>query len=221
MQDLISIEKIIEDAKSKGIEFGKGDPYNRLRYYTKIGWLPHMERKKDEEDVAAKGHYPKWALKRLIQLERYKDQGLSNDEISKKVKTLDKMQSLQVFITSAETRLRIVTYISFIALLIILGSELGLVNLGKSKNKLISNTQGFSTLQIIDSGTAFVPRETKKIMVISKEVQTNSKIYVTFNQDYSPASRYWVSDKVPQEGFYIELDSPTAGNTEFNWWITN
>ena len=122
---------------------------------------------------------------------------------------------MQIFITSAETRVRIVTYISFIVLLIILGSELDIINLGKSKSKLISNSQGVPTLQIVDSGTAFIPSETRKIMVISKDVQANSKVYVTFNQDYSPASRYWVSDKIPQEGFYIELDSPTAVNTEF------
>lgn len=221
MDELISIEKIIEDAKASGIEFGKGDPYNRLRYYTKIGWLPHMERKKGEEDTAAKGHYPKWALKRLIQIEKYKEQDLSNEEITKRLKTLDKLQSIQSFVTSAETRLKIVTYVSFVVLIIILGNELEVINLGKSKNKLMSATQNTETMQIIDSGTAFMPADTKRIMVITKSAQSNSKIYVTFNQDFSPASRYWVGEKVPQEGFYVELDSPTATNTEFNWWLTN
>ena len=31
MESLISTEKLIEEAKTKGIDFGKGDPYNRLR----------------------------------------------------------------------------------------------------------------------------------------------------------------------------------------------
>ena len=57
MESLISTEKLIEESKTKGIDFGKGDPYNRLRYYTKIGWLPHMQRKKnDEETSITTGH---------------------------------------------------------------------------------------------------------------------------------------------------------------------
>lgn len=47
--DFISVEKLIKILKEKNISFGKGDPYNRLRYYTKIGWLPHMTRKKTKK----------------------------------------------------------------------------------------------------------------------------------------------------------------------------
>ena len=45
--ELINIKDLIQELKNKNIDFGKGDPYNRLRYYTKIGWIDHMIRKKD------------------------------------------------------------------------------------------------------------------------------------------------------------------------------
>jgi len=43
--NLISINEVIERAKKLGVDFGKGDPRNRLRYYVKIGLLPHAQRK--------------------------------------------------------------------------------------------------------------------------------------------------------------------------------
>jgi DNA-binding transcriptional MerR regulator len=51
-ENLISIEEIIRRAKDLGVDFGKGDPKNRLRYYTKIGLLPHAQR------VSFKGGFP-------------------------------------------------------------------------------------------------------------------------------------------------------------------
>ena len=74
VDNLVSIENLIEAAKRKGLNFGKGDPYNRLRYYTKIGWLPHMVRKSDNEG-SIKGHYPEWALNQLIIIEKLKAEG--------------------------------------------------------------------------------------------------------------------------------------------------
>jgi len=44
-EKLISIDEVIERAKKLGVDFGKGDPRNRLRYYVKIGLLPHAKRK--------------------------------------------------------------------------------------------------------------------------------------------------------------------------------
>ena len=74
MSSLIEVEKLIRMAKKEGVSFGKGDPYNRLRYYTKIGWLPHMERKRVKSgDVV--GHYPKWVLSRLVMIDKLKKQG--------------------------------------------------------------------------------------------------------------------------------------------------
>ena len=53
--DSVQVIKLIKQAKKEGVQFGRGDPYNRLRYYTKIGWLPHMTRKKtkSKKDAAS------------------------------------------------------------------------------------------------------------------------------------------------------------------------
>ena len=222
MESLISVEKIIEEAKAKGIDFGKGDPYNRLRYYTKIGWLPHMKRKKnDEETSITTGHYPKWALNRLIQIETLKKKGLSNDEIAKKISTLNRLLNIQNVILSPEFRTKLIVYSSFLILIFIFLNELEIINLGRPKSQIVGSVQQEVPSQIIDSGQSFVPAGSQKIRVLTDKAQINSKVYINFEQDYSPATRYWVSEKIPFEGFILELDSPIINNTSFQWWLTN
>jgi len=222
MESLISVEKIIEEAKAKGIDFGKGDPYNRLRYYTKIGWLPHMLRKKNDiETSITTGHYPKWALNRLIQIETLKKKGLSNDDIAKKISTLNRLQNIQSAIFSPEFRTKLIVYSSFLILIFIFLNEMEIINLGKPKSQIVGSVRQEIPSQIIDSGQSFVPAGSQKIKVLSNKTQINSKVYVNFEQDYSPATRYWVSEKIPFEGFILELDSPILNNSSFHWWVTN
>ncbi|MEK7611415.1 MAG: hypothetical protein AAB486_03545, partial [Patescibacteria group bacterium] len=47
---LLPVEEIVKLAKESGYNFRFGDPYNRLRYYIKIGLLPNMVRKVTETD---------------------------------------------------------------------------------------------------------------------------------------------------------------------------
>jgi hypothetical protein len=72
----------------------------------------------------------------------------------------------------------------------------------------------------LDSGTAFVPRDQKRIYVKNPVIRGNSKVYVTFKEDYSPAVRFWVENVEEYRGFTIELDAPVFNNSEFEWWIT-
>ena len=217
MDDFISIEKLIRQAKSKGINFGSGDPYNRLRYYTKIGWLPHMVRKTDKSGNI-KGHYPIWSVDRLVLIENLKSEGFTNEEISQKLKTKNKLQDFTSILKSPEVRKQSVSYLLLIFIIAIFMNELGIINLGKSKNTLVAKDS--KTLQIIQSGTSFVPKNQRKIFVSSNDIRSNSKVYVTFTKNYSPASRYWVSDLRDQEGFLLELDAPVSDNVEFNWWLS-
>jgi len=89
MEKMLSTEELILKAREVGVDFGKGDPYNRLRYYTKIGWLPHMTRQKDA-DGNIKGHYPEWVLGQLVTIEKLKSEGSDNDEIAKQIETKSK-----------------------------------------------------------------------------------------------------------------------------------
>lgn len=221
MENLISTDNLIESAKKHGIDFGKGDPYNRLRYYTKIGWLPHMIRKSDDEgDI--KGHYPDWALGHLILIEQLKAKDASNEEITKKLQFRNKIQGFDNLITSKEARTQITIYVILVLVLLILANQLELINLGKPKSQIVDKTGSSLEVptQIIDSGTAFVPKNQNLVFVKSSLARTNMKVYVTFSQDYSPATRFWVSNINDMSGFTLELDAPASGNTEFNWWLS-
>src|SRR3990172_9961752 len=89
MERLIATDDLIKEAEKMGVKFGKGDPYNRIRYYTKMGWLPHMVRKE------GKGNFPNWALDRLVMIERLKDKNFSNEDITKKIEESNRFISVK------------------------------------------------------------------------------------------------------------------------------
>ena len=223
MDELIGIENLIEEAKTKGVAFGKGDPYNRLRYYTKIGWLPHMTRKKDENG-STRGHYPISAIERLVTIEDLKAKGFSNEEISKQLKVKTRLQTFLELLKTREMRNQMVIYASLGILLLILSNEIGITKFGKTRAdlKAIDGTVlNEGPKQLIDSGTAFIPKNQKKLFVQTPLVKGSYKIYITFNNDYSPAARFWISSIDDYKGFTAQLDAPVFNNSEFNWWVTN
>jgi hypothetical protein len=67
--NLISINEVIEKAKKLGVDFGKGDPRNRLRYYVKIGLLPHAKRKVFKNKFP-EGAYPEEIVWKLFEIDR-------------------------------------------------------------------------------------------------------------------------------------------------------
>jgi hypothetical protein len=219
MSSLIEVEKLIKQAKKEGVSFGRGDPYNRLRYYTKIGWLPHMERKRNKSgDVV--GHYPKWVLNRLILIDRLKKQGANNDYISSKINTRSKIHNFYSKVTAPEFRNRLISYATVLIVFLILLTELDIINLSKSKNKPVIDYNETLTPQLVDSGNSFVPAGKNRVFVKNNEITSGSKVYVTFNQNFSPATRFWVSKIEAQKGFYVDLDAPVFDNVEFSWWIS-
>jgi len=220
MTDYISVDKLIEEAKDKGLNFGKGDPYNRLRYYTKIGWLPNMKRKMDN-DGGVKGHYPHWALERLLQIEELKAHGETNDEISKKLVVKNRFQTAFSVLAERESRNQIIMYAILLLVGIIILSEFGVIKIGKTKDEFTSTLLQQLPNQILDSGTAFIPKNQKSVLIKTPLVKATSKIYVSFNSEYAPATRYWTSDIRDYEGFVVETDTPLFENSEFSWWITN
>lgn len=225
MSNLIAVSEIIKMAVERGINLGKGDPYNRLRYYTKIGWLPHMVRKVGPEgDI--EGHYPVWVLDRLELIEKLKSEGNSNDDIEDLLKTEDakvNFNSIFSFVNSPAKRNQLIMYLSFLFIFVILLSELGVISGGDKKRTLntLSNNNFVLEGSILDSGSGFFAGGDKLLFVSSPVVTATSKVYVTFMDDYSPATRFWVRSVVPLEGFYIELDTQTDSNANFNWWVSN
>lgn len=221
MEELLSIERFIELAVKKGVDFGKGDPYNRLRYYTKLGLLPHMQRKVDGGEVT--GHYPLSALDTLLEIEKLKGLGLSNEMVAKKIRGLSANTGANAIkvariLTPSPKIVKIALFVLF-CLMVFAG--LGFLPIGKSKSDLIQRTLELDKKYLTDSGTAYVPKDQTKVYIKSESVKLNSRINITFSQNYSPAVRYWISQKMPFEGFYLELDTPTSTDAEFSWWISN
>jgi len=219
MSSLIEIDKLIKLAKKEGVDLGKGDPYNRLRYYTKIGWLPHMERKMSP-DGEVKGHYPDYVLDRLIIIDKLKKQGVNNEYITSKIDTRNKLQGLYTKFNTQEFRNKLISYATVLIVFLILLTELDVINLSKSKNQPIIDYSEDLTPQIIDSGSSFVPSGKNRVFVKNSKITSGSKVYITFNQDFSPATRYWVSKVETQSGFFVDLDAPVFDNVEFSWWIS-
>ncbi len=221
MKRLIDIDTLLKQTKEQGIKLGKGNPYNRLRYYTKIGLLPHMERKKTEAGTT-QGHYPEWVIERLREIERYKDAGLSNEDILKKIESSNKLQTFKNTLATPEARTKLVTYASFVLLVFILLAEVGVINICVNKSSIIDLEQvNQLTPQIVASGQSFVPRSRERVFVKAEEIKPNSKVYISFTEDYSPAVRYWVEEINNGHGFYVDLDSPLYKDAEFNWWLSN
>ena len=221
MEKILNIDKIISEAVIKGVNFGKSDPYNRLRYFTKIGWLPHMTRQTDSKG-RVKGHYPEWVINRLVLIEDLKNQNLTNEEITTRISQKDKLLSIKKLVNSKEIRNQVISYATLAILLIIFTIQLGIVDIGKSNNFETDNfTNSIGAVNIFDSGTAFMPKNKRTLFVKSESAATSKKIYITFNDNYYPATRFWISEIDNYKGFKVELDTPVSQNTEFNWWISN
>ena len=147
----------------------------------------------------------------------YKDE-LYGEEIAKKLENKTKKESVINFLKSPDIKKQIVTYSTLLLLFLIFINEIGVINLGKSKQ--IVSQDIYSNEQIYASGTSFVPKNQNKIFISFRDLKPNSKVYVTFTQNYSPATRYWVSKIDQQNGFLVELDAPVSSNVEFNWWLS-
>jgi len=83
-ENLISIDEVIERAKKLGVDFGKGNPKNRLRYYTKIGLIPHAQRKVFEKGTP-EGAYPESVIDLLVEIDHLIKSGKSIQEIKRKI----------------------------------------------------------------------------------------------------------------------------------------
>lgn len=83
LENLISIDELIKRAKEMGIDFGGGDPKNRLRYYVKLGLLPNAKRKRFNNNAQPEGAYPEWVLERLWQIHEKIKEGKSIQEIKR------------------------------------------------------------------------------------------------------------------------------------------
>ncbi|HLD51337.1 hypothetical protein A3K34_00495 [candidate division WWE3 bacterium RIFOXYC1_FULL_40_10] len=218
MEKLIEVDKLIEEAEKAGIDLGKGTAYNRLRYFTKMGWLPNMKRVKNSTGHI-KGHYPIEALELLKKIAKLKKQNIANDKIGTYIKSFHQTQGIKSIFHSSEFQKS--AKVSLVALIIILVllAESGLVKIGKSYSKSIPNpVQNFGV--ILQNGTSFVPKDRNEVYIELPNSSASSFVHVTFLDNYSPAARYWVEKPENKSGFVVKLDTKVYSDTSFNWWVT-
>src|SRR3989344_5152905 len=87
---LLPTEKIIKIARRFGVDFGSGNPNERIRYFIKLGLLPYASRKstkKNGQILSPIGHLPEWTIDRLKNIQELKSQGYSFPQIAQIVKT--------------------------------------------------------------------------------------------------------------------------------------
>jgi len=83
-EKLISIDEIIILAKKMGVDFGNGDSRHRLRYYTKIGLLPHAQRK-CFNNHSPEGAYPESVIDLLVDIDKKIKAGKSIQTIKREI----------------------------------------------------------------------------------------------------------------------------------------
>ncbi len=216
MENLISIDDLIRNAKKMGVSFGKSDPYNRLRYYTKMSFLPHMERRQTKNG-RIKAFYPQSSLERLVKIESLKTKGFSNDEI---LKDLEKeTYSLRPLLVRLVTKTNVSIAVVILVVGIVLLNQKGLISLGKESNSSGLDRKDSQALIIADSGAGVVRAGMRSTFVRTAKVSALSQVEVTFKDSYLPATSYQVETIVPKEGFVLSLDNQTALNSKFSWWI--
>ena len=216
-EKLISIEELVKRAKKQGVDFGKTDPYNRLRYYTKLSLLPHMERRQGKGGKLL-AMYPEEALEKLLIIENLKAKGLKNEDI---VNELEKKQySFSNFFQKNMTQRNVTLLLILVALAVLILNQRGLINLSKERSQSPLNSQAGAQATISDSGTAVLRAGKRLTFVKSTKVSSLSQVQVAFKGAFFPATSYMIGTKVPQEGFILELDDITAEDVSFSWWIT-
>ncbi len=84
-ENLISIDEVIRRVQNLGVNFGNGDPRNRLRYYVKIGLLPHAQRKYFNNH-SPEGAYPEEVVGLLFEIAKKIKAGKSIQAIKREIK---------------------------------------------------------------------------------------------------------------------------------------
>ncbi|MCX6816589.1 MAG: hypothetical protein NTZ93_01880, partial [Candidatus Beckwithbacteria bacterium] len=79
----------------------------------------------------------------------------------------------------------------------------------------------FNQLSLNNSGSATVSAGENNVVVASDKLTPNSQIIVTFNSNYTPASKYWVIKDVAKKEFTVFTNYPVNNDSPIDWLIIN
>ncbi|MDZ7586980.1 MAG: MerR family transcriptional regulator [Patescibacteria group bacterium] len=78
-----------------------------------------------------------------------------------------------------------------------------------------------SQLELAASGTATISAGTNHVLVKPPKLTAKSQIIVTFNDNYTPASKYWVNKNPELNEFTIFTNYPINNDAVLDWLIIN
>ncbi|MDZ7587541.1 MAG: hypothetical protein U0946_07340, partial [Patescibacteria group bacterium] len=82
-------------------------------------------------------------------------------------------------------------------------------------------TTQISQLELAASGIATISAGTNNVIINPPQLTDKSQIIVTFNNDYTPASKYWVTKKPELNEFTIFTNYPVNNDAALDWLIIN
>ena len=214
--DLIAVEELINILKENNINLGKGEPYNRLRYYTKIGLIPHMIRKKNSNNTNS-GHYPKEVVKKIIDIEKMKMEGLSNEDIILKIKS-KKDNPVPSFLEIIKNKFSI-NYLFVFLFIIGIIFEVSRFNSRQETPQFIPNNN--LNKEISNTNLSFIPAGQKKVFIASNDVNQKSVILISFRDNIFPATNYFISEVKDGLGFFVETNVEVSTEVKFTWAAIN
>jgi hypothetical protein len=222
--ELIPIDELIKFLQDKNINLGKGNPYNRLRYYTKIGWIPHMTRKKNSSGVIM-GHYPKDITDKITQIENLKSQGKNNDEIDKILNPKISDEKTKFTFDKALVLFKRININYLFILIIILGFFIEFVRNSPINNNKLSNEilkeENSRNINITKTGISFIPKNQNVIFVPVESISPTSVIIITFYSDIGVNNSHFVGNIKLNQGFYLQLSKQVSEEIKFSWVILN
>src|SRR3990167_8270203 len=95
---LLPTKTIIEIALAHSVDFGSGDPAERIRYFIKLGLLPNVKKLASKNLLDNKnrpvpvGHLPAFCAERLVKIDRLHKSGIAYGKIEDELETLDSLE---------------------------------------------------------------------------------------------------------------------------------
>jgi hypothetical protein len=96
----------------------------------------------------------------------------------------------------------------------------GFISSGYVHDLVVYGALIVSQLHLSDNvGRTTVPANSKQFVVPAPRVTAKSIVQITFESDYGPATRFYVTNKLPGVGFTVVFDQAIGDDVTMDWWI--
>jgi DNA-binding transcriptional MerR regulator len=209
-EKLISIDEVIQRAKRLGVDFGKGNPRNRLRYYVKIGLLPHARRKVFKNNLP-EGAYPEEIVWKLFEIDRMIKAGKGILQIKRELEEKEREKEKIFVLPKVETKVFVkkksrIWFVKPLSILFAIIFIVYFVNAKFNFQKSISYFLATMTKNFEKLAQAPTEVETKKETFEFPETEP----YLTINAETAIKGSLDVRDAVTSPSFVIKRETYNA-----------